>query len=922
MKKLLKLLIIVNIISAFPVETMAWEGMPTPPLHVEGNKLKDPTGKDVVLHGWMQPTETWFNGGGRWYSNPSNWKDTNNVAGLLNFLNAAATLMSDTTPRYGQNHGWYASFVRVNTDAIGGWTQQNGLVDTSQFYGWINNFVIPYAEHLSSRGLYLVMSATGPINTPDNGSRNAGVEEQKRLRTFWSIFAGAPGIKNASNIMFELMNEPVDIESSPGNGDWGKGQAKYFSAFRDWIQPVIDDVRNTGANNVIWVPTLEWQGSPQQHAQYPFTGENCGIAAHYYPAYGGCNDNITCHNNLWENNYKPAADLWPMIITENFWFPENDGLVSGSTANYGNTFKTNVDNQGNVSYISGFLGDLLDDLGDALPEDCDLSLKEGAQTYFRWLPEYTKYGPDDGTPNYKYASVTDENPKQVQLLLSHAVNKVNNFDGFTIKVDDQVVETDSIVTGDSTNQLVIYLSDSILKDNSITLSYSDGNVVSIYGKELVNLNDTLIDNLLKGASPRLTGLSTNEKGDTIIAMFNMKMKLPSDISDLTLNASYNGNQTISFLQSSFYKNDSASLIFSLAERVYADYNLSLSYSGNCIVSSDSGSLKIFSNFPITNNSSGLPVQIVSGKTETDGTKIFLEFSKPMTFTADQLDQLTLMSNSTSISLTDFFILNGSTIQFKLEDGMHFGDTIKMSYAPGDITAEDKGLLEGFSDFQLTNLMSEPRWVSVPRKIEAENFVLQSGTSNENTNDVGGGENVGYIDAGDWLEYAIQNRTTDTELEITFRVASLSGGGRIQYYLNDNLAGEISIPSTGGWQTWRSVVDNITIAPGKYYLKLVAATGGFNINYFEIQKPTGISGLNNNIVTIYPNPVSDKIIIKSEDFKYDKIEIINMLGNTVLNTSIAYEKELHIPVDLLNGVYIIKISNENDVQLKRIIVDNN
>jgi hypothetical protein len=49
----------------------------------------------------MQPTETWFNGGGRWYSNPTDWTNPNNVAGMLNFLKDAATLMSDTSPRYG-----------------------------------------------------------------------------------------------------------------------------------------------------------------------------------------------------------------------------------------------------------------------------------------------------------------------------------------------------------------------------------------------------------------------------------------------------------------------------------------------------------------------------------------------------------------------------------------------------------------------------------------------------------------------------------------------------------------------------------------------------------------------------------------------------------------------------------------------------
>lgn len=377
----------------------AWQGMSAPKLHVEGRFLKDPNGKNVLLHGYMQPTETWFNGGGRWYSNPNDWTNPANVAGMLNYLKNAATLMSNTNALYGRSHGWYCNFVRMNTDSIGGWTQQEGLINATQFGGWIQNFIVPFAEHLKSRGMYLVISATGPINTPNNGTRNAGVVEQQRLLTFWQTVANASGVKSADNIMFELMNEPVDIESVPGNGDWGNHQPKYFAAFRDWIQPVINVIRATGADNVIWVPTLEWQGSPHQHALYPFTGSNCGIAAHYYPAYGGVFDNATAVQNLWNSQYKPAADLWPMMITELFWTPMPDdpwNLVNGTTAGFGNAIRSAMDNQGNVSYIVGFLGDLLDDLNDALPPNCALSTREGAQAYFDWLPSYIGAAPRGG----------------------------------------------------------------------------------------------------------------------------------------------------------------------------------------------------------------------------------------------------------------------------------------------------------------------------------------------------------------------------------------------------------------------------------------------------------------------------------------------------------------------------------------------
>ncbi|HXT12624.1 MAG TPA: RICIN domain-containing protein [Candidatus Angelobacter sp.] len=384
------------VLTAAALVTNAWayQGSTTPKLHVSGRFLQDTSNKSVVLHGYMQPTASFFNG--NMYSDPTDWTSPSNVAGMLNYLESAAAVMSDTTPKYGQSHGWYSTFVRVNTDSIGGWTSQNGLVDANQFNGWIQNFVVPFASYLSSRGMYLVLSATGPINTPNDGNNNCSVAIQQRLITFWQTVANASGVKSANNIMFELMNEPVNIESSPGNGDWGNHQAKYFQAMQAWIQPIINAIRNTGADNVIWVPSLEFEGSPYEWAQYPFSGANTAIACHYYPAYGGVHDNQTSVQNLWNSEYKPAADVWPMIITECYWFQEPNNptdLDAGSTAGFGNALKNAMDAEGNVSYIVGFLSDLLANISSGPPSSLNLSTNDGAQAYFRWQGGYVGAAP-------------------------------------------------------------------------------------------------------------------------------------------------------------------------------------------------------------------------------------------------------------------------------------------------------------------------------------------------------------------------------------------------------------------------------------------------------------------------------------------------------------------------------------------------
>ncbi|HEY5507910.1 MAG TPA: T9SS type A sorting domain-containing protein, partial [Paludibacter sp.] len=115
---------------------------------------------------------------------------------------------------------------------------------------------------------------------------------------------------------------------------------------------------------------------------------------------------------------------------------------------------------------------------------------------------------------------------------------------------------------------------------------------------------------------------------------------------------------------------------------------------------------------------------------------------------------------------------------------------------------------------------------------------------------------------------------------------------------------------------------INMSQGKHYLKVVATKSGFNFNYMDIQEiKTGISNITDNKVTIYPNPVSNEMIISSFDFQHNKIEIFDVMGKLLSNKATAGEPFLRIPVDLSDGVYFVKISNETQCQLKKIMVIN-
>lgn len=121
-------------------------------------------------------------------------------------------------------------------------------------------------------------------------------------------------------------------------------------------------------------------------------------------------------------------------------------------------------------------------------------------------------------------------------------------------------------------------------------------------------------------------------------------------------------------------------------------------------------------------------------------------------------------------------------------------------------------------------------------IQAESYTAMAGVATEGTSDTGGGLNVGWIDATDWMSYANVNIAASGTYKVEYRVASLAGG-QLALDLNGGQAtlGTINIPATGGWQTWTTISHNVQLTAGTVNLGIYASQGGWNINWFRITK---------------------------------------------------------------------------------------
>jgi len=106
-----------------------------------------------------------------------------------------------------------------------------------------------------------------------------------------------------------------------------------------------------------------------------------------------------------------------------------------------------------------------------------------------------------------------------------------------------------------------------------------------------------------------------------------------------------------------------------------------------------------------------------------------------------------------------------------------------------------------------------------------------------TTDTGGGYNVGWINAGEWLEYTI-NVKNAARYELRLRVASpnASCSARVRLAGTD-LTGTWAFAGTGSYQTWQTITKVVDLPPGQQVLHLDAITAGFNLNWIELSPVT-------------------------------------------------------------------------------------
>ena len=101
-----------------------------------------------------------------------------------------------------------------------------------------------------------------------------------------------------------------------------------------------------------------------------------------------------------------------------------------------------------------------------------------------------------------------------------------------------------------------------------------------------------------------------------------------------------------------------------------------------------------------------------------------------------------------------------------------------------------------------------------------------------------GFNVGWFDAGDWLDCLIDVRQAGT-YDVVRRVALADGqsAGLGQLRVGGSPLCTFSAPATGGWQKWQTISGKVRLTAGRQTLRVQVDKGPWNLNWLRFTRPS-------------------------------------------------------------------------------------
>jgi hypothetical protein len=238
--------------------------------------------------------------------------------------------------------------------------------------------------------------------------------------------------------------------------------------------------------------------------------------------------------------------------------------------------------------------------------------------------------------------------------------------------------------------------------------------------------------------------------------------------------------------------------------------------------------------------------------------------------------------------------------------------------------------------------------AIPGTIQAENYDMMIGVRTETTSDVGGGQDVSYLNSpGNQVGYNVTVAAAGT-YTATFRVSSPNTNATFNVMdAKNNVLATVTAPYTGGWQIWGNVSANVTLPAGAQTIRIVCPSySGFNFNWMQfatqtttataisgpvttssvtsIQPTDPASAALSGHISVYPNPAGDQVNLEISNSVMGSISVnvIDAMGVTVKRYQYSKEATLMQQTLSLNGLptglYFIRMQSAGWTETRKIL----
>lgn len=126
---------------------------------------------------------------------------------------------------------------------------------------------------------------------------------------------------------------------------------------------------------------------------------------------------------------------------------------------------------------------------------------------------------------------------------------------------------------------------------------------------------------------------------------------------------------------------------------------------------------------------------------------------------------------------------------------------------------------------------------------------------------------------------------------------------------------MSLPPSGGWQSWTTTSKQAHVQAGLHQLRVSITAPMFNLNWIEADLLTATEELTNEGVSISPNPTKGISYIDFSDLDSGEyiLSVFDSKGQVIIKEGIYNFGEEAFALDLTKnptGVYFLKVLNED------------